>query len=90
VLSAELFGHYKPDPEVYQGAARLLGLPPGEVMMVAAHPRDLEAAQRVGLKTAYVPRPLEYGLDARQETGPHAVFDVSAGDFLDLASRLGC
>src|SRR5439155_1281393 len=60
VLSAELFGHYKPDPEVYQGAARLLGLPPGELMMVAAHPRDLEAAQRVGLKTAYVPRPLEY------------------------------
>jgi len=88
VLSAELFGHYKPDPEVYQGAARLLGLPPGEVMMVAAHPRDLEAAQRTGLKTAYVPRPLEYGLDARQETGPHAVFDVTAGDFLDLAVKL--
>src|SRR5438874_1846473 len=89
VLSAELFGHYKPDPEVYQGAARLLGLPPGELMMVAAHPRDLEAAQRVGLKTAYVPRPLEYGLDGRQETGPHAVFDVTAGDFLDLAVKLG-
>ena len=89
VLSAELFGHYKPDPEVYQGAARLLGLPPGELMMVAAHPRDLEAAQRAGLKTAYVPRPLEYGLDGRQETGPHAVFDVTAGDFLDLAVKLG-
>ncbi|HXM82212.1 MAG TPA: haloacid dehalogenase type II [Burkholderiales bacterium] len=89
VLSAELFGHYKPDPEVYQGAARLLGLPLGEVMMVAAHPRDLEAAQRVGLKTAYVPRPLEYGLDAKQETGPHAVFDVTAEDFLDLAVKLG-
>ena len=27
VLSAELFGHYKP-PRVYDGAARLLGLPP--------------------------------------------------------------
>src|SRR5882762_6270786 len=89
VLSAELFRHYKPDPEAYQGAARLLGLPPGEVMMVAAHPRDLEAAQRAGLKTAYVPRPLEYGLDGRQETGPHAVFDVTAGDFLDLAVKLG-
>jgi hypothetical protein len=37
-----------------------------------------------------VPRPLEYGLDGRQETGPHAVFDVTAGDFLDLATRLGC
>src|SRR2546421_303078 len=61
----------------------------GGLMMVAAHPRDLEAAQRAGLKTAYVPRPLEYGLDGRQETGPHAVFDVTAGDFLDLAVKLG-
>jgi 2-haloacid dehalogenase len=88
VLSAELFGHYKPDPEVYQGAARLLGVQPGEVMMVAAHPRDLEAAQRVGLKTAYVPRPLEHGPHTRLET-PQASFDVSATDFLDLAAQLG-
>jgi 2-haloacid dehalogenase len=29
VLSAELFEHYKPDPETYLGAARLLGLQPG-------------------------------------------------------------
>ena len=45
VMSAELFNHYKPDPEVYQGAARLLGLQPQEVMMVAAHPSDLRAAR---------------------------------------------
>src|SRR3989442_4786269 len=90
VLSAELFGHYKPDPEVYQGAARLLGLAPGELMIVAAHPRDLEAGQRVGLKTGYVPRPVAYGLDGRHETGPHAVVDVTAGDVLGHPSRLGC
>src|SRR5437879_12901386 len=59
VLSAELFGHYKPDPQVYQAGARLPGLPPGALMMVAAHPRALEAAPRVGLKTAYVARPVE-------------------------------
>ena len=89
-VSAFLIGLVVPRfAEVYQGAARLLGLPPGEVMMVAAHPRDLEAAQRVGLKAAYVPRPLEYGPEGRQETGPHAVFDVAAGDFLDLAVKLG-
>jgi len=59
VLSAELFEHYKPDPEVYLGAARLLGLPPEEVMMVAAHNHDLKAARKLGLKTAFVaaPRP---------------------------------
>src|SRR3569833_2214300 len=45
VLSAELFAHYKPDSEVYLGAARLLGLAPAEVMMVAAHNSDLKAAQ---------------------------------------------
>src|SRR6202051_3478740 len=34
ILSAELFEHYKPDPETYLGAARLLCLPPEQVMMV--------------------------------------------------------
>ncbi|HEU0083692.1 MAG TPA: haloacid dehalogenase type II, partial [Bradyrhizobium sp.] len=61
VLSAELFEHYKPDPETYLGAARLLGLPTGQVMMVAAHNHDLKAAQELGLKTAFVARPTEYG-----------------------------
>src|SRR3984893_3850384 len=61
VLSAELFEHYKPDPETYLGAARLLGLEPGQVMMVAAHNNDLEAAKRYGLKTPFVARPAEYG-----------------------------
>jgi 2-haloacid dehalogenase len=44
VLSAELSGHYKPDPEVYQTAAALLDLPPYQIMMVAAHKGDLRAA----------------------------------------------
>ena len=88
VLSSELFAHYKPDPEVYRGAARLLDLAPEELMMVAAHPGDLKAAQREGLKTAYVPRPLEYGPQA--SLAPHdGRFDVTAADFLDLAAQLG-
>src|SRR5829696_4669228 len=57
VLSAELFGHYKPDAEVYDGAARLLGLAPEQVLMVAAHVDDLAAARQRGLRTAYVYRP---------------------------------
>lgn len=89
VLSAELAGHYKPDPEVYAMAARLLGLAPREVLMVAAHPSDLEAAQRVGLATAYVHRPLEYGPDTRGAPVPAGTFDVVASDFLDLATQLG-
>jgi 2-haloacid dehalogenase len=88
VLSSELFGHYKPDREVYEGAARLLGLARDEVMMVAAHPHDLEAAARVGLRTAYVPRPLEHGTGRKLEP-PRSAFDVTATDFLDLAAKLG-
>ena len=54
VISAELFHHYKPDPEAYLGCADLLGVRPEELMLVAAHPGDLRAARDVGLKTAYV------------------------------------
>jgi len=89
VLSAELFGHYKPDPEAYLGAARLLGLAPDEVMMVAAHPGDLRAAKAAGLKTAYVPRPLEFGAHGKRHAPePEGAFDHVAADFLELATRL--
>ena len=89
VLSAELFQHYKPDPEVYQGAARLLGVERDALLMVAAHPSDLLAAQRAGLRTAYVPRPLERGAGGPMEPVGDAVFDVVATDFNDLARQLG-
>jgi len=89
VLSAELFGRFKPDPAVYQGAARLLGLAPAQVLMVAAHPFDLVAAQRAGLQTAYIPRPDEYGPGGPMEPVGAAVFDIVAADLVDLARQLG-
>ena len=89
VLSAELFRHYKPDPEVYQGAARLLGFEPAQLLMVAAHPSDLAAAARAGLRTAYVPRPLEHGRGGAMEPVGDLHFDVVAADFLALAEQLG-
>lgn len=89
VLSPELSGHYKPDPEVYDMAPRFLGVPPSQVMMVAAHPGDLRAAQKVGLRTGYVPRPLERGPEGRFQPAPETEFDVTAIDFLDLATKLG-
>jgi 2-haloacid dehalogenase len=61
VLAAELFGHYKPDAAVYDGAARLLGLAPERVALVAAHTDDLAAARARGLRTVYVHRPDEFG-----------------------------
>ena len=88
VLSAELSGHYKPDAEVYEKAADLLSLPPNRIMMVAAHKGDLRAAQRVGFKAAWVPRPLEYGPSRTIDTTPDPEFDYTATDFLDLAAQL--
>ena len=88
VLSAELAGTYKPDPRVYEKAADLLGLPTERVMMVAAHKSDLRAAAETGMRTAYVPRPLEYGPDVEVDTSPEPDFDVIAPDFVTLATLL--
>ena len=89
ILSAELMKHYKPDPETYLGAADLLGLRPDEVMMVAAHKGDLQSAQKVGFKAAFVTRPMEFGPERTVDTSPESDFDFNATDFEDLASKLG-
>lgn len=89
ILSAELVKHYKPDPEVYQMAADLLGLETDQVMMVAAHKGDLKAAQAVGMKTAFVTRPLEFGPQGHVDLTPEPWMDIFAVDFNDLATSLG-
>jgi 2-haloacid dehalogenase len=89
ILGAELVRHYKPDREVYQSAADILDLQPAEVMMVAAHLGDLRAAKSVGLRTAFVTRPLEFGPDGKPDLKGDASVDVSAKDFVDLAQQLG-
>ena len=89
ILSAELVRHYKPDREVYQMAADLLGLAPSEVLMVAAHQNDLRAAQAVGLQTAFVRRPLEFGRNKSLDLTPDPSFNFVADDFEDLATQLG-
>lgn len=86
VISAELFRHYKPDPEAYLGCADLLDVAPGELMLVAAHASDLRGAQRAGLMTAWVDRPLEYGAGRRRPSKiADGEFGVMATDFGDLA-----
>jgi len=89
ILGAELAKHYKPDREVYQSAADILDLEPNQVVMVAAHKGDLRAAAGVGLKTAFVPRPLEFGPAGKPDLTPDPSFSVVAADFNDLAGQLG-
>jgi 2-haloacid dehalogenase len=88
ILSAEVVRHYKPDAETYLGAADLLGVKPQELMMVAAHKDDLHAARACGLKTAFVPRPKEYGPAVKADTSREPAFDLHARDFNDLARQL--
>jgi 2-haloacid dehalogenase len=89
ILSAEHARAYKPDPSVYRMACERLGVDPGEAMMVAAHGHDLEAARGIGMGTAFVARPLEWGPGGGLDRRPGSSFDVEASDLDDLADRLG-
>jgi 2-haloacid dehalogenase len=90
VLSAELVEKFKPEPEMYQSAGRLLGLPMNQVMMSAAHLRDLYASREHNMRTAFIRRPLEWGANGPQEGEPdREKIDVVATSFVDLAEQLG-
>jgi 2-haloacid dehalogenase len=90
VLSAQLAASYKPDPEVYLTALRLLDCPPPDAGMVAAHASDLRAAAALGLRPIFVRRPLEWGPGVPQ-AGPPALKDLLETDGLvHLAEVLGC
>ena len=90
VLSAQLAGGYKPDPAAYLTALRLLDCPPGEAAMVAAHAGDLRAAAALGLRPAFIRRPLEWGPGGSPETAPELDGLISAASLTDLADALGC
>jgi 2-haloacid dehalogenase len=89
ILATELVRHYKPDKETYLMVPEFFDVEPAAVMMVAAHEGDLRAAQALGLRTAFVHRPLEFG-PARTPSYPASGrFDFLARDFRDLAAQLG-
>ena len=90
VLSAQLAGGYKPDPQVYLTALRLLECEPGEAGMVAAHAADLRAAAALGLRPMFIRRPREWGPDAAAEAPPGLDGLVDCDSLTALASALGC
>lgn len=61
ILSCEFLGQYKPNPGAYDAGLRLIGVDAPSAMMCATHPHDLQAAMRVGMRSAYVSRPRENG-----------------------------
>jgi len=88
-LSTELFHCYKPQPQSYLGVAKILQLDPSEVMMCAAHNDDLAAARKVGLKTAFWPRPTEHGPEQKTNLVATEKWDIVAKDIRDLATQMG-
>lgn len=84
VISVEDVGVFKPSPQVYRYAARVLKAEPCELMMVSAHGFDAVGARASGYRAAYVNR-----YDLPYDETPYQ-FDVEASDFLDLAGKLGC
>lgn len=81
-ISAEDARSYKPAPSVYELAVSASGAPPQRLLMIAAHAWDLRGAQKVGMRTAYVARPLG---DA-PSSSDH--FDFHAEDLTDLTDQL--
>lgn len=67
ILGAEVVGAYKPTPQSYLWTAELLSLQPHEVCMSAAHNNDLHAARACGLRTAFIHRRTEYGLQQQTD-----------------------
>lgn len=90
VLSAEVFRAYKPDPRTYLGVAEVFDVSPVQVMLVAAHQDDLDAARACGLATAYIERPLEFGARQVKDVSPDAANTWHARDLVHLADQLGC
>ena len=90
VISCEMLGIYKVRPEAYQGAAKLLQLKPSEILMVACHNFDLDAARGQGFKTCFVRRPDEWGPPGPPDPTPNPACDLVVDTFPELADRLGC
>jgi 2-haloacid dehalogenase len=89
VISCEMLDVYKPLPQAYQRAAKLLQLAPHEILMVACHNFDLDAARRVGYRTCFVHRPDEWGSAGPLDPVPNPETDLVVADFAQLAEQIG-
>lgn len=88
VISCEAIGYYKPDPRAYQQAAKWLAMDPSDILMVACHNFDLNAARACGFKTAFVRRPQEWGSEPPPDPTPHPECDYVFDTFDELAKAV--
>lgn len=88
VISCEMHGIYKPNFQAYLKVAQWLDLEPSEVLMVACHNFDLNAARSCGFRTAFVSRPAEWGLEGPPDPIANPANDIIVDSFSALADRL--
>ncbi len=88
ILGAELAQTYKPDPQAYLVSMDMLGLEPSQCLMVAAHNDDLRQAASLGMKTAFIARPTEYGDRQTVDFKAEEAWDFDCSSMIDLANRL--
>jgi 2-haloacid dehalogenase len=84
IISCEMIGVYKPHAEAYRTAARWLDLAPAQILMVACHNFDLNAAHGAGMRTAFVRRPDEWGPEGPPDPSPNMSYDFIVDGFDDL------
>lgn len=88
ILGAEIAQNYKPHSDAYLKSVQALGLLPEQVVMVAAHNNDLVAARQNGLKTAFIPRPAEYGPNQTEDLTATGDWDYVVDCISDLAAHV--
>ncbi|MFC5449000.1 HAD-IA family hydrolase [Paenibacillus aestuarii] len=93
IISGQMFNKFKPDPTIYMDAVNLLGGKSQEILMVSAHPADLDGAANAGISTAYIPRPFEFGKYSGGYVEPQNKIktkpNLIVSDFVCLANILG-
>lgn len=88
ILGAQVARQFKTHPSVYLESAAAIALSPADCMLVAAHNADLAGARAVGMRTAFVARPTEYGPAQKQDLCADSSCDFAAADLRELAALL--
>lgn len=89
VIACEVLRVYKTRPEAYQRAAQLLQVAPSDILMVACHNFDLDAARGEGYRTAFIRRADEWGAAGPPDPKPNPACDIVVDGFAELADQLG-
>lgn len=87
IIGSDATRAYKPSLQAYRNMAWMLRLDPSEVMLAAAHNRDLGFAQQAGLGTAFIPRPNEIGPGQTTDLRAEGDWDLVCANIGDLADR---